>query len=221
MQSGKSAVLADVVYEKIKELLLRQQIRCGEKIQEQALEEMLGVSRTPVREAVRKLSNEGIVTLYPNRHAEVICFDEDSIRDLGIVRISMDCLAAQLAIYNGSNKDFAQIRDLAVACQSAHEKGELYEQVQFDSQFHLKLAELSKNGVIVDIQKKLTFRTQLLQITLIGDTKSKVCDVQYHDDIIAGLYERNIEKAVQAILNHLCPFYHIDPSQVKTLSFPM
>jgi len=221
MRIKNSAVLGDLAYEQIKAMILTREIKIGERIQEQQIEQLLGMSRTPVREAVRRLSNEGIVNLYPNRFAEVISFDDKSIRDLGMVRITMDCLAAQLAIQNGSNRDFDELQELSDKCEEAHNQGNLYEQIQFDSQFHMKLVEICENAVLIDIQKNIVLKTQLLQTTLLEDTNSSVCDVRNHGTILKALYDRNLPEVLSAIKNHLCPFYHLEIEDIYPVLYKL
>lgn len=211
-------VLGDFVYAQLKEMILTRKIRCGEKIQEQQVEKLFNVSRTPVREAVRKLSSEGIVVLYPNRYAEVIRFDEETIKELGMVRITMDCLAAQQAIQNGSNRDFDALRDLVKLCDEAHEQGDFYRQIQYDAQFHMKLIEISKNPVLIDILNNLLFRTQLLQTT-IEDNFSTICEVKNHHAILDELYARNRTGVLKAVQKHLCPFYHLKIEDIDPVVF--
>lgn len=218
MRVKKSAVLGEYVYDQIKDMILTRKIKPGEKIQEQQIEQELGVSRTPVREAVRKLQNEGIIELYPNRHAEVATFDEEAIQQLGMVRITMDCLAAQQAIQNGSNRDFDQLKELAQKCEEANTSANLYDQIQYDTQFHMLLVEISENKVLIDIQKNLVLRTQLLQTTLL-DTGMGACDIKHHSEILDGLYARDLPSVHKAIQAHLCPFYHINPDDIRTVTY--
>lgn len=221
MKVKNNAVLGDLAYKKIKNMILTREIKPGEKIQEQQIEQDLGMSRTPVREAVRRLSNEGIVNLYPNRFAEVISFDDKSIRDLGMVRITMDCLAAQLAIRNGSNRDFDELQELSNQCEEAHNAKNLFEQIQFDSKFHMKLLEISENDVLISLQKNIMLKTQLLQTTLIEDTSSDVCDVRNHSHILTALYDRNLPAVLEAIKNHLCPFYHLEVEDIHSVLYKL
>ncbi|WP_101696636.1 GntR family transcriptional regulator [Clostridium minihomine] len=221
MRVKDSAVLGDFVYEQIKEMILTRKIKCGEKIQEQLIEKELGVSRTPVREAVRRLSNEGIVVLYPNRHAEVISFDKQSIQDLGMVRITMDCLAAQLSIQNGSNRDFDELKVIAEKCEAAHNQNDLFQQISYDSQFHLKLVEISENSILINILNNILLKTQLLQTALIEDTASTVCDIHHHQVMMKALYERNLPDMLNAIQSHLCPFYGIQMQDIHPVQFQL
>jgi DNA-binding GntR family transcriptional regulator len=199
-------------------MILTRKIRCGEKIQEHQVEKLFSVSRTPVREAVRKLSSEGIVILYPNRYAEVISFDEEAVKELGMVRITIDCLAAQQAIQNGSNRDFDALKDLVKLCDEAHEQGDFYQQIQYDARFHMKLVEISKNSVLIGILKNLLFRTQLLQTT-IEDNFLTICEVKNHHRILDELYARNRTGVLKAVQTHLCPFYHLEVEDIPSVVF--
>lgn len=220
MRVKKNEVLGDFVYEHIKELILTQKIKCGERINEQKIEEDLGVSRTPVREAVRRLSNEGIVKLVPNRFTEVITFDENSIKELGIVRITMDCLSAQLAIQNGSNRDFDELKSLSEKCEQAHQNNDWYEQIKYDSQFHLKLVEISGNDLLINLQKNMVLKTRLLQTEQLQDVANgTICDIAQHKDILNALYDRNLNTVLDATMSHLAPFYHLDKKDIKVVTF--
>lgn len=221
MRVKNKAVLGDFVYDHIKELLLTKKLKCGDRINEQSLEEELGVSRTPVREAVRRLSNEGIVTLYPNRFTEVITFDEDSIKELGMVRITMDCLSAQLAIQTGSNRDFDAMKEIAAKCDAAHKENNWYDQFKYDSQFHMKLVEISKNDLLINLQKSMVLKTRLLQTEqLTGETDdSDRCDVGQHGAILDALYTRNLDAVLETTTKHLANFYHLDPKDIKVIHF--
>lgn len=218
MRVKNSAVLADFVYEKLWEKILTRQIKCGEKIQEQSLEKELGISRTPVREAVRRLSDDGIVQIFPNRHAEVIAFDQRMIHDLGMVRVTMDCLAGQLAIQNGSNRDFDELKDISEQCEQAKKEKQLIRQIRLDSQFHMKLAEICENQVLIGTHRSLMLRTELLQSTML-DTGAVHDDVEGHRAILNALYDRDLSAVMQSICRHLCPFYGLKAEEVHPLIF--
>ena len=219
MTNGKNTALSDLVYEQLKEMMLTRKLRCGDRIQEQELERELGVSRTPVREAVRRMSNEGIIKLSPNRHAEIITFNEDSIRDLGIIRITLDSLAVQLAIHNGSNKDFRELEQLSLVCDKAWRDEDTLAQIRADSHFHMKLVKLSRNQLLYDTQQTLGLRTLLLQANMLEHEPAAVKNIVHHGEILDALHNRDSEKALRAVQNHLCPFYHLDLSHINVLTF--
>lgn len=219
MKIENRMVLGDFVYDHIKELILTRKIRCGERINEQLIEESLGISRTPIREAVRRLSGEGIATLVPNRFTEVITFTEDSIRELGMVRITMDCLSAQLAIQNGSNRDFDELRNLARQCQAANEKDDWYEQIKYDCEFHFRLNQISGNHLLTELQQNLMLKTRLLQTDRLDKAYLSPCDPQQHQPVLDALYARDADQALAAIKRHLAPFYLLENEAIKIVMF--
>lgn len=220
MKVKNKEVMADFIYEQIKELILTKQILCGEKIVEQKLEEQFGVSRTPVREAIRHLATDGIVNLYPNRYAEVITFTDESIREFGCVRIAIDCLAAQMAIQNASNSEFKTLAVLAEKCSEASAAKNLYDRIKYDSDFHLGLAKLSKNPLLYDFESKLCFKQRLIQTYLLGNDAPAVCDVRQHEEIVDALIERNVKKVLNLISQHLSPYYKFDATDFYLPVFP-
>ena len=99
--------MAAMAYETLKNMILSQQIKPGEHIPEIKLANQLGISRTPMREAIKRLAADGIVTMYPNRYAEVTVFREGWLQEVGIIRLALDTVAAHLSIHYGSNYDFS------------------------------------------------------------------------------------------------------------------
>ena len=220
MVSEGDTVLSETAYEQILQMILRQEIRCGEKIPEEKITQMLGMSRTPIREAIRRLANEGIVNLYPKRHAEVISFDEKAIKDVGLLRIALDTLAARLAILHGSNADFSQLKAIADACYQAARSGDLYRRIKLDCDFHLYMTEISGNQILLKVQKELYLKVQLIQAIKYTGIEESLKRVEGHFSILDGLFSRDEDIVVQSVYNHLASFYQIEatPSIYRQLS---
>lgn len=215
MRQSRSAVLGEQVYAHIKEMILRGDIASGEKIPEQKIVEQLGVSRTPVREAVRRLAGDGLIVFTPNKSAVVITVDPKFKRDLGVVRITTDCLSAMLALQNGSNADFEALRALSAECMAAQAEGDIYRRIRYDSAFHMKLVEISGNALLVEIQKNLYVKAQFAQThTLLRKKGGDMCDVRQHEEIIDALLARDTARVLAAIKRHLLPFYELEESSV-------
>ena len=89
--------LRDVVFNTLRRAILKGELKPGERLMEIALAERLGVSRTPVREAMRKLELEGLVVMIPRRGAQVAKISEKNLRDVLEVRRSLEELAIDLA----------------------------------------------------------------------------------------------------------------------------
>ena len=94
--------LRDVVFETLRQKILKGELKPGERLIEVALAQRLGVSRTPVREAIHKLEQEGLVVMAPRKGAQVATISAQSVRDVLEVRKAMECLAVCLAISRGA-----------------------------------------------------------------------------------------------------------------------
>lgn len=213
--------LAEVVYEHVKDMILRKQILCGERIPEEKIAKQLGISRTPIREALRRLSNEGLINIYPNRFAEVITFDEQSIKDLGVIRIGLDTLAAQLAIQNGSNADFFKLREIADQCHQAAVDGDMFNRIKLDCDFHLMLSQIAGNPALMKFQKELYLKVRLLQATKYKDIDDSLKKIEHHQVIVDNLMERNVDEVIKQIQKHLVEFYNINLNYIRTTVFDL
>ncbi|MGE4549051.1 MAG: GntR family transcriptional regulator [Intestinibacillus sp.] len=202
---GKAS-LGETVYQYILKMILTGEIACGERIPEDSLALRLGISRTPIREALRRLHGEGLINIYPKRFAEVISFTENDIRNLGMIRLNQDILAAQLAIYHGSNADFDRLHEMSERCRYYCAQDDLYMKIKADAEFHLMLSEISGNPLLHEMQETLYKKVSLLMAAR-GNESS--CQIALHDDIVRGLKERNTELVVNSLTRHLSGFYHI------------
>ena len=101
--------LRDVVFNTLRESILKGEMKPGERLMEIHLANKLGVSRTPIREAIRKLELEGLVLMIPRKGAEVAKISEKSLRDVLEVRRSLEELAIELACQRMSEDDMAEL----------------------------------------------------------------------------------------------------------------
>ena len=141
-EKGSSPAKSEQVYQYVKNQIMHNQLKPGQKILEDEIASILQTSRTPVREALRKLSNEGLVTIYPKRHTEVTYFTPEMASSLGVIRMSQDILSGHLAIYYGSDAEFARLRNLADICERYHQSNDLYGRISADRDFHLYVTSI-------------------------------------------------------------------------------
>lgn len=211
----KKTNLAQYVYDYIFEMLLKLELKQGDKVPEEKIASMLKVSRTPIREALRLLASEGLVNIYPNRFAEVVVFSKEDIHDLGIVRLNNDLLAGKFAIYNGSNADFMELQELADQCQKYALADDRYNRIVYDAQFHNKLTEIGGNSILVKFQGELYRRICFLQAARYADVQDSMQKISHHDGIIEALIRRDEEAYFKATKDHLAKFYDLENSKYK------
>jgi len=216
VKTARKTSLSDPVYECLKNMILRLELKEGDKIPEARISEKLGVSRTPIREALRRLSNEGIVNIYPNRFAEVVTFDEEAIKNMGVARLTLDISAVKLAIYYGSNADFERMRDIANACFEASERNDVFQQNRYDIDFHREISRISGNPYIQKYQSQVFLQLEVLLNRRYSATEPAF--VKAHDThfkMVEAFMARDQRRAVDLIVEHIREFYRLD----KALSF--
>lgn len=202
MDVDKKTNMVDVIYEYLMQQILSQQMESGDRIPEAKIASEFGVSRTPVREALRQLANDGIITIYPKRYAEVATYDEEKFRQIGIVRISLDVLAVKLAIYYGSNAEFDSLTGYADACYNASKGNDIASRIKMDSNFHMAIAKISKNKTLMEMQRQLLLQIEFFQA--IQYSKAVLPEKQYqaHYDLVQALTDRNEAESIRLITQH-------------------
>ena len=163
MIQNNKITISDSVYQYLKDMILSIQLKPGDKINEGDIAKKLGISRTPIREAIRLLANDGIVTMYPNRFAEVSRISDERVAQLGIVRTTLDILAAKLAVLFGSDYDFTKMHELNEECKKASLNNDVAKKIKMNCAFHLELSKISKNLELIAIQQKLYLQIEFFK----------------------------------------------------------
>ena len=199
--------VSNPIYNYLRDALLSGVFAPGEQITESKIATQFGSSRTPVRDAFRKLSEDGLLFINPNKSVEVASYDRKTIGQLGIMRMQLDILSAKLAIHYGSNSDFLKMKDIAEQCVEVEKRGEHIKAIALDAEFHISLAKTSKNIFLYDMQNAIWVRTQFI---LAHEEKNYVDygqRIQLHFDIVDALMERNEERTLAIIKEHILARY--------------
>jgi DNA-binding GntR family transcriptional regulator len=212
-EEKESANLSQNVYDYIMKMLIKQEIKCGERISEENISERMNISRTPIREALRLLASQGLVIIYPKRYAEVVTFTETDRHQIGIVRLNQDVFSAKLAIQNGSNADFLNMSRVADECEKYAKEDDMYMRIITDCRFHLLLAEIGDNQVHTAFQQILYQKICLMQAANYVGAEDSLQKISHHRQIIEGLMQRDVGKTIHAIVEHLKKFYRLEESE--------
>ena len=165
------------VYNLLKDEIISGKYEPGDELNERRLSEQMGISRTPIHDALRSLESEGLVTISHNRGATVMRFTESEIREIGAVRLMQDILSAQLAARYGSAADFARLDAMAEQCEQAARRGAVYERIQTDLDFHLEITRISRNSRLLRQQYALYQQIHLIQISQYTDVKDSLTQI--------------------------------------------
>lgn len=199
--------LADTAYEKLLDMIYSQKYRSGDRLVEQQLINELEISRTPVREAIRRLAGDGLVDLSTGTFARIHTFTAKEKQDIGLVRLAIDTVAAPLIVLNASNKDLQDLMTIAADCQRASDRNDIMERIRLDFDFHLTLVSLSGNQVFTNIQEQLTKKGRLIQIQRYSENGATFCNLAGHLDILQALNNRDTTACVKAMQDHLRSSY--------------
>ena len=151
-----------VIRDKLRERILSGEFRPGARLVEGKLSTEMAVSRIPVREALRALAAEGLVTVEPRRGATVSVLSDDLAYDMVEVRATLEGLNARLAAMRRDEATVAELKAILEEGDAAVEAGDMKKCQELNRQFHETLATIAGNAVLTDLMRSLRDRTALV-----------------------------------------------------------
>ena len=195
--------LRDVVFKTLRQAILKGELEPGERLMEIQLAERLGVSRTPIREAIRKLELEGLVLMIPRKGAEVAKISESNLRDVLEVRRSLEELAAELACQRMDAEALKDLEDAQKAFIQAVESGETMTMAEADEHFHDVIYMGTGNTRLVQILNNLREQMYRYRLEYIKDADKRQILMVEHEHILKALTLRHIQEAKMAVREHI------------------
>ena len=195
--------LRDVVFNTLRQAILKGELAPGERLMEIQLAEKLGVSRTPVREAIRKLELEGLVLMIPRKGAEVAKISEKSLRDVLEVRRSLEELAIELACQRMTDEEIEQLGERQNDFKNAINKGNAMNIAETDEAFHDVIYLGTGNDKLVQILNNLREQMYRYRLEYIKDEDKRQILIVEHEHILAAIKARNIAEAKNAAREHI------------------
>ncbi len=195
--------LRDVVFNTLRDKILTGEMEPGERLMEIHLANKLGVSRTPIREAIRMLELEGLVTMIPRRGAEVAQISAKGLSDVLEVRQALDALAIQLACDRITE---AEIQNLREACDHFVEMTKTLDVVkiaQADVQLHDIIVKAAGNVRLAQMVGNLSQQMYRYRLEYIKDTSQHGRLIEEHKEIFNCLKNRDKEAGARAIKMHI------------------
>ena len=195
--------LRDVVFYTLRRAILRGELKPGERLLEIRLANKLGVSRTPVREAIRKLELEGLVRMIPRRGAEVAEITEKRVRDALEVRRVLEELAVQLACMRISEEEIEELKRAATRFQRVLGKADIVDVAAADEAFHDVIFRATDNERLIQLINNL--REQIYRYRLEYLKKKEYYEklLKEHEIIIEEISARDQGLATEAIDQHI------------------
>lgn len=195
--------LRDVVFNTLRQAILKGEMEPGERLMEITLANKLGVSRTPIREAIRKLELEGLVNMIPRKGAVVASISEKDMRDVLEVRITLEELAVELAIKNMEEEDIDLLRKAGLAFEKAVISHDIVAIVDADVEFHDIIYNKTNNNRLIQIINNLREQMYRYRLEYVKDARTHSILINEHNDIIECLKRKDVEAAKEAVREHI------------------
>jgi len=203
MREFKSVSLADQVFDKLESDIIVGVYPRGEILTELKLVENLGVSRTPIREALRRLEQERLIEDTP-KGTVVLGITVDDLIDIMDIRQQIEGLAAYYAAKNITPEELNELRQISELQDFYYEKKDADRLRQMDDRFHVAIYEMSKRHVLCDTLCPLHRKTQRYRRLSIGSDERLAKSIQEHKDIFNAIASGNAELARDLITQHIC-----------------
>jgi len=187
-------------YEEIYEAIISGDIRPGDRLRETTLAEQIGLSRTPIREAIRKLESDGIVVHEPRVGAIVKTLSQQEIVELYEMRIVVESTAARMAARHISDAELRALEDINAEMGNATGGGET---ARLNRDFHRCILNAAKNRYLVQSFEVLAHNFVLLGATTIETPERIIQVIEQHDTIIEALRNRDEDESAKAMADHM------------------
>lgn len=195
--------LRDVVFNTLREAILKGELVPGERLMEKQLAERMGVSRTPIREAIRKLELEGLVIMVPRKGAEVARITEKDIKDVLEVRASLEELAVKLACEKMTSEEIEELKRVMVEFSVAAESGQIDEVIKKDVEFHDVIFNATANEKLIQIINNLREQIYRYRVEYIRKLEDFSKIVKEHEKIVQSIESGDVIAAQTIALNHI------------------
>lgn len=195
--------LHDLVANRLRDLIIEGALVPGDQLNESRLCEDLGVSRTPLREAIKTLASEGLIVLRPGRSTMVRQFTAEDVRGMLEVIAQLEALAGRLACRNATDAQIAEISAVHAEMLSLYRAGERLRYYKLNQQIHSLIVAASGNATLVEMHANLQARMK--RIRFIGNSAPDKwrAAVEEHEQMVAALSARDGETLAEVMQRHL------------------
>jgi DNA-binding GntR family transcriptional regulator len=197
------ASLHEQVAQRLRQMLVENQIAPGAKLNERELSEVLQVSRTPLREAIKMLAAEGLVELLPNRGAIAVELTEADVLNTFEVMAGLEALSGELAAQRITDAELAEIRAMHFEMLAAYTRRDLPAYYRLNSQIHRAINSAARNGVLTATYNQVNARLQALRFRSNQDEAKWKQAMAEHDRMIDALARRDAGAMRKVLAEHL------------------
>lgn len=207
--------LREIVFKTMREAILNGDFKPGQRLMEVQLAEQMGVSRTPVREAIRKLELEGLVIMVPRKGAYVAGLSVEDIEEVLEIREVLEGLAANLAAIRASDEEILKLNNIIKLFSLAAKNRDIDSLIKYDIKFHDTIYHASRNKRLLQMINALQEQVQRFRVAYISQFDNGEMLLEEHEKIFEAISNRNGEKARDAAGFHIS---HSEEFIIKAIS---
>ena len=195
--------LRDVVFNTLRQAILRGELKPGERLMEIQLANKLGVSRTPIREAIRKLELEGLVLMIPRKGAEVADITEKSLRDVLEVRKALEELAVQLTCDKITKEQIRELEQAAEQFKKTLKSNDITEIAEADVRFHDIIYLATDNQKLILLLNNLREQMYRYRIEYLKRADKYSQLLAEHEEIIRRIEKKQKKEEAEIVCKHI------------------
>lgn len=195
--------LRDVVFENLRTAILEGNLKAGQRLMEVQLAEQLGVSRTPIREAIRKLELEGLVVMLPRKGAYVANMSFKDLIDVLEIRSSLEGLAASLAAERLREEDIVELERVAKEFETSVRETDIDNVLKKDVEFHEKIFLMANNKKLYQLITSLWEQVHRFRVTYVSNYDASLSLVDEHNRILEAIKSGDCELAKKYATEHI------------------
>lgn len=195
--------LSQEVYELLLNYILSGTVIAGSRLDENELANQFGISRTPLREAINRLIQQGLVTEVPFKGNFVKKFSSEEVKEIYEVRKVLEAMSTRLAVQNMKDENITELSEIVEQIKFEQQKGEVLNFSKLDDKFHMYIADCSGNSTLVHLIMQLEKKIQMVKI--MGNTNNEIADLADSDRnlIMEAIIKRDADLAAHYMELHI------------------
>lgn len=200
--------LHELVAGRVRDMIIEGRLPPGDPVNESRLCAELGVSRTPMREAVRTLAGEGLIVLRPGRSTIVRTFTASEVKGMLEVIAELETLAGRKACQNASDTEIADIRATHDAMMAHYRAGDRLPYYKLNQQIHSMIVACSSNSTLVEMHNLLQARMKRIRFIGHSAPEDWLDAVAEHEEMITALEKRHVGALADVLRRHIENTWH-------------
>lgn len=212
---NQSKTIREVVYESLRKVIISGIINAGERIVEKEYAEKLNISRTPIREALKRLEMENLVEYLPRIGAVVKRISVEDVLEVYKIRHNLEVLATASAMDNITKEEIKEIEELLDLTEQKNMEGDVEEVIRLSAEFNLMIYKASRMKKLAGMITRIDEYLQRFRDISISENERREKALKEHGNILKAIKEKNKEIIDELIKKHLQDSMEVVVAQVE------